>query len=142
MRIRTILAAVLAGALAVPALAQAQPNRHRVAVTVAPGKAVDLTFGTVPRGEFRFALRVASDGPKRLALTQKRDDGVRFAVLRLPSAQADDACRGAAGSLFCTGVSTPVTPGGHSWNIRLRNRSGRPMAVALTVVWRPVQSAG
>jgi len=142
MRVRTIVVAAVAAALTVPALAQAQPNRHRVDTSLAPGKTLSLTFGTVPKGEFRFALRASSDGEKRLTLTQKRDNGTRFTVLALPSGPASDACEGAAGSVFCTGITTPATPAGHSWNFRLKNRSNRPMTIALTIVWRPVPSAG
>jgi hypothetical protein len=142
MRFRTIAAGALAAALALPALAQAQPNRHQVGAVVPPGSSLNLTFGTVPKGQFAFGLKVSSDGPKTLRLSQKRDDGSRFTVLGLPGAAASDACQGAAGTLVCTGLTTPVTPGGHSWNIRLRNGSTRPMTVTLTVVWKAVTSAG
>jgi hypothetical protein len=66
----------------------------------------------------------------------------RFTVVGLPGAAASDDCQGAAGTLVCTGITTPVTPGGHSWNVRLRNGSNRPMTVTLTVVWKAVTSAG
>lgn len=141
MRVRTIVAAAVAAALAAPALAQAQPNRHHVDASVAPGKVLNLTFGTVPRGEFHFGLRVSSDGAKDFRLTQKRDNGTRFLVLGGP-VTPQGACQGAAGSLFCTNITTPATPAGHSWNFRFRNRSNRPMNVALTVVWKRVTSAG
>jgi hypothetical protein len=142
MRVRTIVVTAVAAALAVPALAQGQPNRHQVGAVVPAGSSLNLTFGTVPKGQFAFGLKVGSDGPKTLRLSQRRDDGSRFTVLRLPSGAAADACRGAAGTFVCTGISTPVTPAGHSWNIRLHNGSNRPMNVVLTVVWKPVQSAG
>ena len=143
MRARTIAAAAIAAvALAAPALAQGQPNQHRLDVTVRPGEFASLTFGTVPQGEFRFRLRASSDGDKTLTLTQKRDTGTRFTVLKVPSATASGACQGAAGSLFCSGISTPATPAGHSWNFRVRNRSDRPMSITLTIRWRPVPSAG
>ena len=141
MRVRTIVAAAVAAALAAPALAQAQPNRHHVDASVAPGKTLNLTFGTVPQGEFHFGLRVSSDGAKDFRLTQKRDNGTRFVVLS-GAALPDGACQGAAGSVFCTNIQTPATPAGHSWNFRFRNRSNRPMTVALTVVWKRVTSAG
>ena len=142
MRFRTIAAGAIAAALALPALAQAQPNRHQVGAVVPPGTSLNLTFGTVPKGQFAFGLKVSSDGPKTLRLSQKRDNGSRFTVLQLPGAAASDACQGAAGTLVCTGITTPVTPGGHTWNIRLRNGSNRPMTVVLTVVWKAVTSAG
>ena len=142
MRFRTIAAGALAAALALPALAQGQPNRHQVGALVPAGSSLNLTFGTVPKGQFAFGLKVSSDGPKTLRLSQKRDNGPRFTVLQLPSGAAADACQGAAGTFVCTNITTPVTPGGHSWNIRLRNSSNRPMNVVLTVVWKPVQSAG
>ena len=137
-----VCAGALATALALPALAGAQPNRHQVGAVVPPGSSLNLTFGTVPKGQFAFGLKVSSDGPKTLRLTQKRDNGSRFTVLALPSPAASGACQGAAGTIVCTGITTPVTPGGHSWNIRLRNGSNRPMNVVLTVVWKAVGSAG
>ena len=114
MRIRSIAAATVAAALAVPALAQAQPNRHQVGALVPAGSSLNLTFGTVPKGQFAFGLKVSSDGEKTLRLSQKRDNGSRFTVLQLPSGAAADACQGAAGTVVCTNITTPVTPGGHS----------------------------
>jgi hypothetical protein len=142
MRFRTIAAAAVAAALALPALAQAQPNRYQVGAVVPAGTSLNLNVGTVPKGQFAFGLKVSSDGPKTLRLSQKRDNGARFTVLQLPGGAASDACQGAAGTLVCTGITTPVTPGGHTWNIRLRNGSNRPMTVVLTVVRKGVTSAG
>ena len=142
MRFRTMAAGTIAAALALPALAQAQPNRHQVGAVVPAGTSLNLTVGTVPKGQFAFGLKVSSDGPKTLRLSQKRDNGSRFTVLQLPGGAASDACQGAAGTMVCTGITTPVTPGGHTWNIRLRNGSNRPMTVVLTVVWKAVTSAG
>jgi hypothetical protein len=141
MRAR-FLAVGVAAALLVPALAQAQPNRYRLDTTIAPGRRAELTIGTVPKGEFAFRLRASSDGAKIFRLTQKRDNGARFTVLRAPGATADDACQGAAGSLFCSGITTPATPAGHSWNFRVRNGSGRPISISLTITWRPIANAG
>ena len=142
MRVRTIVVAAVAAALAVPALAQAQPNRHQVGALRARRLVAqpDLRHGS--EGAVRVRLKVSSDWPKTLRLSQKRDNGSRFTVLQLPSGAASDACQGAAGTFVCTNITTPVTPAGHSWNIRLRNSSNRPMNVVLTVVWKPVQSAG
>ena len=55
MRVRTIVVAAVAAALAVPALAQAQPNRHQVGALVPAGSSLNLTFGTVPKGSSRSA---------------------------------------------------------------------------------------
>ncbi len=100
MRVRTIVAAAVAAALAVPALAQGQPDRHQVGARVPAGSSLNLTFGTVPKGQFAFGLKVSSDGSKTLRLSQKRDNGPRFTVLRLPSGAAADACQGAAQALL------------------------------------------
>ena len=142
MRARMLVVGALAAALAVPALAEGQPNRYQLATTISPGATADLTIGKLPRGELAFRLRAASDGEKILRLTQKRDTGTRFTVLRIPSAAAGSACQGAAGSVFCSGITTPATPAGHSWNFRVRNGSNRPMSITLTITWRPVPSAG
>jgi hypothetical protein len=136
------LAVCASAALALPALAQAQPSRFRLETTIAPGQSAVLTIGKVPRGEFGFSLRASSDGDKRLVLTQRRGDGTSFTVLGVPSPAADSVCEGAAGSLYCGMITTPASPGGHTWSFRLRNRSGRPMSIALTITWRKVTSAG
>ena len=142
MRARMLVVGALAAALAIPALAQGQPNRYQLVTTIPAGKTADLTVGTLPKGELAFGLRASSDGEKILRLTQKRDNGTRFTVLRIPSATAVSACQGAAGSVICSGITTPATPAGHRWNFRVRNGSNRPMSITLTIRWRPVSSAG
>jgi hypothetical protein len=129
-------------ALVQPAVAQAQPSRFRLETTIAPGQRAVLTIGKVPQGEFGFSLRASSDGDKRFVLTQRRDDGRSFTVLGAPSAAADSACEGAAGSLYCRNITTPASPGEHTWSFRFRNRSGRPMSITLAITWRKVRSAG
>jgi hypothetical protein len=148
MRAR-FLTACAAAALAVPALAQAQtqdqaeaqPNRYRLEAKIPAGERAVLAIGRVPRGEFRFGLRASSDGEKRLLLTQQRNGGRRFTVLALPGSPPAGGCQGAAGSIFCTGITTPATPGGRTWTFRLSNRSNRQMSIALTIVWRKVAGA-
>jgi hypothetical protein len=142
MRARMLVVGALTVALAIPALAQGQPNRYQLVTTIPAGKTADLTVGTLPTGELAFGLRASSDGEKILRLTQKRDNGTRFTVLRIPSATAASACQGAAGSVICSGITTPATPAGHRWNFRVRNGSNRPMSITLTIRWRPVPSAG
>jgi hypothetical protein len=135
-----VLTCVLAVAL--PAAAGAQPNRYRVEVSLTPGARAVLTVGTVPQGEFSFRLRASSDDEKRITLTQRRNGGTAFTVLDTASSQAADVCEGAAGTLVCSNVTTPVTPAGRTWTLVLRNRGSRPAQVALTVTWRRVGSAG
>ena len=141
MRVRWLMIAA-AAAIAVPTAAAAQPSRFQLDVQVAPHRVAALTVGKVPQGEFAFALRAASDGEKRLRLTQQRNGGSPFTVLAAPSAQAASTCQGAAGSLICTGITTPATPGNRTWTFRLRNQSDRPMSITLTIVWRRIASAG
>jgi len=141
MRIR-LLAICAAAALAAPALAQAQPSRFQLVTTVAPGGRAALTIGTVPKGEFAFSLRAASDGTKDFRLTQQRNGGTRFTVLRAPGPIADDACQGAAGSLICSGITTPAAPGGRRWTFALTNSGDRPLSITLRIRWRPVPNAG
>ena len=136
-----ILALCAAAVLVAPAVAQAQPNVFRLQTTVAPGQVATLSAGTFPRGEFGFRLRAGSDGAKVFTLTQQRNGGTRFTVLRIPGPQAA-ACQGAAGSLICTGLTTPATPAGHTWTFRLRNASARPLSIDLRIAWRRVPSAG
>jgi hypothetical protein len=140
-RARLVIAAAVACAVALPALAQAQPSRFRLETTIAPGQRATLSVGTVPRGEFAFRLRASSDGEKRFTLTQKRAGRAAFTVLRVPGPMAS-ACQGAAGSLFCSGITTPATPGGRTWTFRLRNGGDRPLGVTLTITHRRVASAG
>jgi hypothetical protein len=145
MRVRWLLiaaAAVVAVATTATAATTAHPNRFQLGVQVAPHHVAALKIGKVPKGEFAFALRAASDGEKRFRLTQQRNGGSQFTVLSAPSAQAASACQGAAGSLICTGITTPATPSNRTWTFRLRNQSGRPMDITLTIVWRSITSAG
>ena len=44
-------------ALALPALAQAQPNRYQVGAVVPAGTSLNLNVGTVPKGQFAFGLK-------------------------------------------------------------------------------------
>ena len=140
MRIR-LLALCAVAALAVPAVAVAQPNTVRLQTTVAPGGAATLTAGTFPRGEFAFRLRAGSDGAKAFRLTQRRNGGTAFTVLKIPGPMSD-ACQGAAGSLICSGITTPATPAGRTWTFRLANSSSRPLSIDLRITWRPLAYAG
>ena len=139
---KRFLVAAAAAVLAAPIAAHAQPTRFQIETTLHPGERVALTVGKVPRGEFRFALRASSDGEKRFGLTQQRGVAPRFAVLNVPSAFADSACQGAAGSVFCNGISTPAPIAGSTYTFRLKNKSNRPLNITLTIVWRKVGSAG
>jgi hypothetical protein len=128
--------------LALPALAQAQPNTFTYQMTLDPLERNTFTLGTFPKGEFAFDIRASSDGAKDFTLTQQRNGGTKFLVLAAPGPVADGACEGAAGSLFCTGITTPVTPTGKTWTFRMRNRGDRPLSVTLKITWRKVPSAG
>jgi hypothetical protein len=141
MPLRSLVAAA-AAALAIPLAAHAQPSRFQLTATIAPGQDAVLTIGTVPRGEFVFAVRAGSDDVKRLLVTQQRNGGRRFTVFRLPGGASSARCQGAAGTIGCTGITTPATPGGHTWTFHVVNQSRRPTFVTLTVVWRRVASAG
>jgi hypothetical protein len=136
-----ILALCAAGLLAAPAAALAQPNAVRVQSTVQPGATLALTIGKVPRGEFAFRLRAGSDSVKRFTLTQQRNGGKRFTVLRVPGPLAS-GCQGAAGSIICEKLTSPAAPGGRTWTFRLRNGSDRPLSVDLRVAWHRLRSAG
>jgi hypothetical protein len=131
-----------AAMLAVPVVAAAQPTRYQVDAQLDPGERVALTIGKVPKGEFRFSLRAASDGEKRFGLTQQRGVAPKFAVLNYPSTFATGACEGAAGSVFCNGISTPAPIAGSTYTFRLKNKGNRPLNITLTIVWRRIASAG
>jgi len=141
-RRRALTALCLAAALAVPALASAQPSRFGMVTTIAPGDRAELSVGAVPRGEFAFTLRAASDADRRFTLTQKRNGGSRFVVLRAPGPMVSQTCQGAAGSLVCSGITTPATPAGRTWTFRVLNSGSRPLSVTLSIVHRKVTSAG
>lgn len=141
MRIRSLTLTSIA-VLALPAFAQAQPNKFTYSMTLNPLERNTFTLGTFPQGEFAFKVRASSDGDKNFTLTQQRNGGTKFAVLVVPSTFANGACEGAAGSLFCSGITTPVTPAGKTWTIRMRNRGDRPLSVTLTITWRKVPNAG
>ncbi len=137
MRARLVAATAVA-ALALPALALAQPNNYQLTTAVQPGATASLRVGTVPQGQFSFGLRVSSDGDKNFTLTQQRNGGSAFTVISGPGGPGTSSCQGAAGSLFCTGITTPATPGNRTWTWRFRNRSSRPMNVVLTIAWKHV----
>ena len=139
---KRFLVATAAAVLAAPIAAHAQPTRFQIEATLNPGERAALTIGTVPRGEFRFSLQASSDGVKRFGLTQQRGVAPRFAVLNVPSAFADSACEGAAGSVFCNGISTPAPIAGSTYTFRLRNKGDRPLNITLTIIWRRIGSAG
>ena len=145
MRIR-FLAVCAVAALAAPAAAQTAPAAHpslfQLRTSVAAGGRATLTIGTVPKGEFAFHVRVSSDGEKAFRLTQKRNGGARFTVIASPGATPDGTCSGAAGTLDCTGITTPATPAGRRWTFVFTNSSARPMSLGLTIRWKPVASAG
>ena len=141
MRIRSLTLTSIA-ILALPAIAGAQPNKFTYEMTLNPLERNTFALGTFPKGEFAFKVRASSDGVKNFTLTQQRNGGPKFGVLVVPSVFANDACQGAAGSLFCSGITTPVTPAGKTWTIRMRNRGDRPLSVTLTITWRKVPNAG
>ena len=141
MRVRLPVACA-ALALLAPAVAQAQPSTFTLKTSVAAGSRAALTIGTVPQGEFAFNVRVSSDGAKTFKLTQQRNGGTRFTVIRAPGPIATDACQGAAGTLGCAGITTPATPGGKRWTFVFTNQSNRPMNLRLVIRWRPVTSSG
>lgn len=138
MRMPILASAAALALMAGAATAAAPPQRVALGVTLAPAKSAQLTVGPVARGEFLVFLKASSDGTKAFTLTQQRNGGTRFTVLR----NGGPACEGAAGTLVCSGITTPATPAGHRWTFTLRNRSGRPIAFTLRVTWRPVASAG
>ena len=142
MHMRRLAVAAAVGALAVPALGQAQPNRFTFDMRLDPGERNTFTLGPFPRGEFAFRFRASSDGAKSFTITQQRNGGVRFPVFVTPGSPTAGVCGGAAGSLYCAGITTPVTPRGRTWTIRVRNRDSRPLSMTLTIVWRRVTSAG
>lgn len=142
MRSRRVLSIAAVAALALPAIGQSQPTRFTYQMTLDPLERNTFTIGRMPKGEFAFSLRASSDGEKSLTLTQQRNGGVKFPVLVLPGGASSSGCEGAAGTIFCSGITTPVTPAGRTWTFRVRNRSSRPMLVTLTITWRKVTSAG
>jgi len=142
MAILRAVAITAIASVALPALAGSQPTRFTYRMTLDPLERNTFAIGRVPRGEFAFTLRASSDGDKNLTLTQQRNGGARFPVLVLPGGAGSDGCEGAAGTLVCTGITTPATPAGKTWTFRVRNRSARPMSVTLTIAWRKVAAAG
>ena len=136
-----VAVSALAAGLLLPAVAAAEPSAYRVETTLAPGAQVALQVGRFPRiGEFRFRLRVSSDDEKRFTLTQRRIGGTAFTVIDASSGVVPEACQGAAGSVFCTGITTPETPAGSRWRFVLRNLGARPATVDLRISWRAVNA--
>src|ERR1700694_3980972 len=117
MRIR-LLTLTSVAVLAIPAIAQAQPSKFTFDMTLNPLERNTFTLGTFPKGEFTIKVRASSDGAKNFTLTQQRNGVPKFVGLAVPSPFAGDSCQGAAGSLFCSGITTPVTPAGKRWTFR------------------------
>jgi len=109
---------------------------------VRPHNGATLAIGAVPKGEFSFVIRVGSDSAKDFKLTQQRDGGARFTVFDSRATTPPGTCGAAAGTIQCSGITTPATPGGKHWIFNFRNRSSRPVQLKLTIRWRPVTSAG
>lgn len=126
----------LAGTLAVTG--SAAPSPTKVRLTLQPGQNIALTMERVPRGQFAFALRASSDGVKHFVLTQQRVGRTRFKVLDASSS----ACEGAAGTLYCTNVTTPAPAARAAYVFRVRNLGDGPLSVTLRVTWTKVTSAG
>lgn len=126
-------------AIATAAPAVAAPTPTRTSITLQPGQRLVLTMEQVPRGEFSFSLRASGDGEKNFALTQQRAGFARFRVLDAASA----ACDGAAGTLFCTGVTTPAPALRTAYTFRVKNLSATsPVTINLRIAWRKITSAG
>jgi hypothetical protein len=136
------LTVTLAALLAAPLAANGQPTRFQIQTTLQPGERAALTIGKVPRGEFRFSLRAASDGEERFGLSQQRGFVRRFPVLNYPSSFADTSCQGAAGGVLCRGISTPAFVDGATYTFRIKNKGDRPLSVDLAIIWRRIASAG
>jgi hypothetical protein len=142
MRAGPLVAGVaLAAVAAAGATAQAQPSRFTLSVNLDRGEAATLTIGPVPQGEFAFSLRASSDDQKLVRITQRRAGGRAFTVIDT-AASPKGSCQGAAGTIGCSGITTPATPGGRAWTFTVRSRGPRPTTVLLTITWRKVTSAG
>ncbi len=139
---KRILAAAATAALAVPAIAAAQPSRHTVETTLAPGERVALTIGTFGRGQFDFSMRASGTGLIQFGVTQQRGNVHRFPVLNVPSPFASTACRTTQGSVLCRGISTPAPVAGSTYTFRVKNKGDQPIRLIFTVAWRAVASAG
>lgn len=105
---------------------------------IPPGKAATLTVSTPAPGEFAYWLKASSDGDKRLRVVQRRGASA-FTVMRMPGPVARDTCEGAAGSVVCSGFTTPA-PRRATYVIRVFNDSARPMKVSVRVTFRRVNA--
>jgi hypothetical protein len=142
MRAAPLVAGVLVAAVAAAgASAQGQPNRFTLGVSLDQGESATLTVGPVAQGEFAFRLRASSDDAKIVRVTQRRAGGRAFTVIGTDPAPKG-TCGGAAGSIYCSGITTPAMPGGRAWTFTVRSDGPRPTSIVLTVTWRKVTSAG
>ena len=136
------LFAAIAAATLLPAAASADPRRYSVEATVLSGERVTLTVGKVPFGQFTFAIRASANGDRSFGVTQQRNNVHRFAVLNVPSPLASSACSTTATSTLCRGVTTPAPVAGSTYTFRLKNKGSAPLRIIMTVMWRPLRSAG
>ncbi len=117
--------------------ASAAPSPTKLEMTLQPGQRLVMTLGQVPKGEFAFSLRGSSDGVKNFVLSQQRIGSSRFKVIDSKTTP----CDGAAGSLYCTGITTPAPVKLGAYIFRVRNLGNRPLSVTLKISWRKITSA-
>jgi hypothetical protein len=134
--------AALAAAALVPSAASADPRRYSVETTLAPGERVTMTVGRVPFGQFTYAIRATGNGTRSFGVTQQRNQVRPFPVLNVPSPLATSACATTVTSTLCRGISTPAPVAGSTYTFRLKNKGAAPIRLILTVMWRPLASAG
>ncbi|MFN8111165.1 MAG: hypothetical protein U0Y82_15195 [Thermoleophilia bacterium] len=138
---RLLAAAAAATLITAAGAAAAAPARLHVHTTIRPGDTTTISGGPVAKGEFGFALRAPSDGAKDFVLTQRDGHAKPFTVVAMPGTTGT-ACEGAAGSVYCTGITTPAPASSGNYTFALRNRGNRPLIISLTITWRRVTSAG
>ena len=109
---------------------------------VKPGK---LVSGVVKRdariGEFAFCIAVGRDGPKHVVIRLRRPGSKAFVVLDTTKPNGA-TCEGAAGTLYCSDITTPAVPTPGRFIITATNAGSRTAHVRVAVIWRRIYAAG
>jgi hypothetical protein len=124
---RLLLIAILAAALAAPAVALAR-SKIFFEDTIPAGKFAAVAVKTQRPASFRVLLRVPTQGRAKLFLRGKTAPKGGPLIDTKTS-----ACEGAAGSFFCKAAFEPLPKGTYTWRIRWLGT--RPAHVELTVRW-------
>jgi hypothetical protein len=136
MRTRVITAVAVA-ALALPAVAQGEPNRFQLETNVAPGRTTKVTLTTVPRGQLSIDLTAIMPSTPGLSLTVQRGTGPLSLLVAVPGNVPSGTCTLSSSVLTCLNMLVTVPLGLRSWVFRLSNSGTATVTANLRIRLTP-----